>query len=230
MVRVAKITLLCLETLELDMKKRLFIQILIISSALFCGCGNNAHESESAISDNSVSSSALSSTMEGMNQGDDVETVKNWAPGSFSASILEIDGQMIMAMTNGRYYLFRAPSDMGSLVEGEAYLYEKYDQLTIRYNPDFMSGDGIMEDLEVRGEYHQGVSDLKMVSADISTLLVPEGFEISELKDGDSKFYVWSDGRYYIFRAICNEYEDWYILDSDDKMYMRYEPSFMSGR
>lgn len=204
-------------------KKRLLMCIL--STMLLCGCTSEATESM-----NSVSENVSSSSVAGIDSGDEGKTMMDYAPESFVVTIFEINGHMIPAISNDRYYIFTAPESIGSLVEGEQYIFEKYDQLAIRYNPDFMCGSGVMEDIEARGEYHQGIKDLKMISADISSLSVPEGFEISELKDGDSKYYVWSDGRYYIFRAICNEYEDWYILDTTDKMYIRYEPSFMAGK
>lgn len=213
------------------MRNKQLIQVILLALVILCGCQKESEIAANNVSSNSVSENVRSATLSDMGYSvSESVTWKEYAPQSFSGTLLEIDGQMIPSMSNGRYYIFTSPANLGSLVEGETYLYEAYDKLAIRYNPEFMDGEGVMEDIEARGEYHEGIKDLKMVSADISTLSVPDGFEVSELKDGESKFYVWSDGRYYIFRAICNEYEDWYILDSEEKMYVRYEPSFMAGK
>lgn len=204
------------------MKKVLFYILFIV---FICGCSANKKDYSYDELHEEIEKS------EKINNSDEEEiNEKINIPKSFTMKQIKINNHVVSAASNGRYYIFRAVKGMDSFVEGEMYLYESYDGLAIRFNPELMCGDDPMNDINVHGDYCPGETDFKIAHTRVALEKIPIGFDMFIIYDGDFKTHAWSDGRYNIFKAIYNEYEDWYIQDSEDGWYIRYEPSFMTGK
>lgn len=156
-------------------------------------------------------------------------------PESFRGTVLYLNGNSIPAYTNGRYYIFSVPFHGTQFSMNCWYIDEKYIDSHMEYDPSLMSGSGVMEDIEIRGKYVEGV-DLQYVESEKELEVVPEGFEkVVEDHDGIKSISYVKDN-YAIRYMIYDEYEDWYLVKSPKvegllgKSYLRYEPSFMTGR
>lgn len=156
-------------------------------------------------------------------------------PESFRGTVMYLDGNSIPAYTNGRYYIFNVPFRGTQFSMNCWYICEKYIDSYMEYDPSLMSGSGIMEDIEIRGKYVEGVR-LEYVEPEKELESVPEGFEkVVEEYDGMKRISYVKDN-YAIKYLIYEEYEDWYLVKSPKiegllgTSYLRYEPSFMTGR
>lgn len=206
------------------MKKVLFYILFIV---FICGCSANKKDySYDELHEEIEKTEKINNSDE-----EDINEKIN-IPKSFTMKQIKINNHVVSAASNGRYYIFRAVKGMDSFVEGEMYLYEAYDGLSIRYNPDLMCGDDAMDDINKRGTYCPGEKDFKISHTRETLEEIPIGFGMASFADGDSRVYVWidEDRKYCIYKAIFNEYEDWYIKDLEDGRVIRYEPSFMTGK
>lgn len=155
-------------------------------------------------------------------------------PESFEKTILYMDGKAIQAYTNGRYYIFTVSFPGTGYSMNTWYICEKYIDSSMEYDPKLMSGSGVMEDLEARGKYVEGVS-LQYVEPEVELEDIPEGFE-KVIKDHNGVECVsYVKDNYSIDYMIFDEYEDWYLVKVSTggigiHSYIRYEPSFMTGR
>lgn len=199
--------------------------ILVVCFLLFiCGCSVK-HDDY-----NNEDSLKKTNEVDSVKEREKNATNEIYIPKSFSMKQIMIKEHIVSAASNGRYYIFKAVKGMDPFIEGEMYLYESYDGLAIRFNPELMCGDDPMNDINVHGDYCPGEKDFKIAHTRVALEKIPIGFDMFIIYDGDFKTHAWSDGRYRIFKAIYNEYEDWYIQDSEDGWYIRYEPSFMTGK
>lgn len=151
-------------------------------------------------------------------------------PKSFKSAVININNEKLPAYFNGRYYIFTATKSTDGMIEGETYLIEIYDKAVIKYNPEFMCGEDKMEDVKVRGISSPGIVEFTPVDTNLVPEKLPEGFREVFARLNGREVTAWTDDRYYIMRAVYNEYEDWYLFDTDNNMYIRYEPSFMTGK
>lgn len=159
------------------------------------------------------------------------ETMKNTVPDvdmpeSFYQTVVYIDDNAIPAYTNGRYYIY--------CVSNHWYIREEYIDSFIDYSSSVMSGSGVMEDIEARGKYVEGVN-FQHVEPEAELESVPAGFQKVVIDNDGIKCISYENEYYSIEYMIYHEYEDWYISKkpgakgTPGRRYIRYEPSFMTG-
>lgn len=210
-----------------DMKKA-FVLLGLVFCISGCSLNENDNDMDSAYESLDNEEKAIGGDVDEVY--DLLESSKITIPKYFKNKEFKIDGIIISAVSNGRYYIFRAPKGIDTLVEGEMYIYESFDSLTMKYNPDLMCGDGKMDDTEIRGEYRPGEIEFQFAKTRLNLEDIPYGFEPIVIDNKGYEIPGWTDGRYYIYKAVYKEYEDWYICDKTDNSVIRYEPSFMTGK
>lgn len=196
-------------------KINVYIILFFLMNVLIIGCNNDYEDYDK----------------DNKEESETVQQEREKIPKSFRKIVkLNFDKNVVKGASNGRYVIFQATFSMDDIEEGEMYLYDLQDNLIMLYNSDFMCGDELMTNDDTRGSYHENQVELKPIHTGLTPNVLPFNFRFIIIKKDEDDFEGWTDDRYYIFRAIYNEYEDWYVLDIENDMFIRYEPSFMTGK
>lgn len=149
-------------------------------------------------------------------------------PESFREVYVRINGAELEAYTDDRYYIFFAQLPSGT----KAWcVYDSYEKLFVKYDENFMNASGDAsyirpDDLDDR------VADGSFIPMDSlgEPEVLPRDFREVYVRIDGTELKAWMNDEYYIFYAESPlGFQDWYIYDAEEKLFIRYEPSFMAG-